>query len=82
MDVFDINSTILNDLAYKLYLIDQDKFNEYLELIDDDKRVAPMSFKMFLNADSQYTKYINKSNIIIRKDKINKIINGEKWKKI
>ena len=74
---WDVKSTKLNDLAYKLYLINNYNLNQRLFEENQDKRSSYTTYKNFLklkDKSEHYMGFVKEAKVLIRKDKINKII--------
>jgi hypothetical protein len=69
--LWDIESTKLNDIAYKLYLNHNEKFNNELYNRGKDYRSSYMTYGDFLN--NWYSDYSKQAKIILRRDKIENI---------
>lgn len=74
-ELWNIETTPLNEMAYKLYLNYIDKLNFQLFLNQDDERATYATLDDFLSHKKIHKEYLDKAIIISRRKKINKIKN-------
>lgn len=78
--LWNIESTKLNDISYALYINYIKNIN--IELYNRNKkhRASYMTYDDFLNRYHEHNKkFIKQAKIIIRKDKIDKLTNSNKY---
>ena len=76
--LYDIESDLLNEIAFSIHINRIDKLNKELHRKGEDKRASYTTLSDFVKwvpINKQYQKCIKDAKVFIRKDKIEKIIN-------
>jgi hypothetical protein len=73
--LWNIETTLLNETAYELYLKEVDKLNFQLFLKQEDKRCSYTTLDDFICHKKFHKEYTDKALIILRLHKINKLKN-------
>jgi len=77
--LYDVETDLLTETAFSLLVKETERRNNELYERGEDKRASYSTLSYFIEymfINERFKKYIEESKIIIRKDKLNKIING------
>jgi len=70
---WNVETTPINEIAYKILLNNTKKINEELARKNDDKRTAYMTLDDFIYNIEHFKPIIEEANIYLRKEKIKKL---------